>query len=67
MQNPLELSSSYYVLSETIEIQEKLTNSQSFESDLSLNLLQDLLDWLSSVRQSLLDIEFFGQGVFVQI
>ena len=67
MQNPLELSSSYYVLSETIEIQEKLTNSQSFESDLSLNLLQDLVDWLSSVRQSLLDIEFFGQGVFVQI
>ena len=67
MQNPLELSSSYYVLSETIEIQEKLTNSQSFESDLSLNLLQDLLDWLGSVWQSLLDIEFFGQGVFVQI
>ena len=67
MQNPLELSSSYYVLSETIEIQEKLTNSQSFESDLSLNLLQDLLDWLGSVWQSLLDIEFFGKRVFVQI
>lgn len=67
MQNPLELSSSYYVLSETIEIQEKLTNSQSFESDLSLDLLQDLLDWFSSVRQSLLDIKFLSKRVFVQI
>ena len=62
-----ELLARHYVFPQSIEIKEKLSYSQSFQSDLRLDFLQQLLDGLTSFRQPLLNIEFFSQGIFVEI
>jgi len=62
-----KLLTSHYVLPESVEIEEKLSDSDASESDLCLHSTKNLFDRLCAVWQPLVNVELLSEGVFVQI
>lgn len=55
------------VLPESVEIEEKLSNSDAFESDLCLDSTKNIFNRFCAVWQPLVDVELLSKGVLVQI
>jgi len=64
---PPKLLTSHDVLPQSIEVKEKLSDSQPLQRDLSLYLLQQLFYRLATIGQSLLYIEFLSEGILVEV
>ena len=58
--NSSKLMASHIILSETVKVNEKFTNSKSFQGNLGLNFLQKILDRLGSFRKSFFDIKLLS-------
>jgi hypothetical protein len=66
-QNSFELISSHNVFSKIVKIEEKLSYSDSFENNLSLNLFHKLLNGKKPFRYFFINIKLLSNGVSMDV